>query len=243
MANVLIWDVERTTLDVLDRVYDLRIKKSRHDPKQIVRDWNLLGAAWKTRDGPISCISVSPKDPFNDYEVVRRLHEVLSAADVLIGHNSDAFDLKTFNARAIFWGFTPIPPKVSIDTLKVAKKYFKFTSNKLSYIAQYLGVALKDESPDWDLILAGDAEELANMREYNKKDVIVTEQVYQKLMGWHHTHPQISDVKDIEGADVHVCPKCSSPRLQRRGTRRMASGKQLQQYQCNNCGGYHSRKS
>ena len=36
-----------------------------------------------------------------------------------------------------------MPPIISVDTLKEARKVFKFSSNKLDYIAQYLGVGAK----------------------------------------------------------------------------------------------------
>lgn len=240
MTKTLIWDVETSSIDILHRCYDLRVKISRFDQKDIVRDWTMLGASWKLLNGPISCISVSPKDPLNDYEVIRKLHEVLSDADILIGHNSDAFDIKKFNTRALYYDLTPIPPKRSIDTLKVAKKYFKLTSNKLAYLATYLKVDAKDESPNWNKILLGDSEELAAMREYNKKDVIVTERVYLKLRAWIDNHPNMNlanPLKDIEGNDVECCPVCQSTDFKRDGFRYTKTSKK-QRFFCKSHQGY-----
>lgn len=201
----------------------------------------MLGAAWKLIDGEqVQCVSVSPKDPLNDYEVVCRLHKALNSADVLIGHNSDNFDIKKFNTRAIQYGLDPIQGKKQIDTLKIARKYFKFTSNKLRYIAQYLGVGEKDESPDWDLILAGDRAEIKRMREYNKQDVVVTEAVYKRLRDWHVTHPDVSTVtRDIEGVAIDKCPRCDSAHVVKCGTGPLIKAGQVrgfkQRHKCQDC--------
>lgn len=237
-AKMLVWDVETSSLDILHRQYDLTVNTKRFRPDEIVRDWTMLGAAWKLiGEDKVSCISVSSKNPLDDYMVVKTTYEALEQADILIGHNSKAFDLKKFNARAIFHGFNPLPQKQQIDTLTEARKYFKFTSNKLSYLANYLGIDSKDESPDWNKILDGDIEQLAYMREYNKKDVIVTEQLYFKLSSWMHTHPDVSvysPVKDIEGKKLLSCKTCNSINYIKYGYRYNRTTKTAR-YQCLDC--------
>lgn len=238
--KTLIWDVETSDLELAVRTYQLRNHIKYFDPKLIQRDWTMLGAAWKFKDDDkTSVISVSSRNPLDDEYLVRHLHDILSEADVLIGHNLDNFDVKKFNARAIFYGLSPLSPKVQIDTLKIARKYFKFTSNKLSYLCNYLGIDAKDESPDWIKIIDGCPDELRYMREYNKQDVIVTEQLYDKLMSWHHTHPRTKEApKDIKGKPIKNCMKCGSPDLWRRGVRVLMGGRKRQEMQCQTCGGY-----
>lgn len=240
-AKMLVWDIETSSIDILHRQYDLTVNTKRFNPNEIVRDWNILGAAWKLiGHDKVSCVSVSSKNPTNDLEVVKIVHSVLMEVDILIGHNSDAFDLKKFNARAIYHGLPPIPQKQQIDTLKEARKQFKFTSNKLSYLADFLGIYAKDDSPDWNKILLGDAEELAEMRSYNKKDVIVTEQLYFKLLSWMKTHPNVSvytPIKDIEGKKVGSCHKCNSTNTKQAG-KRYTKTRSIQRYKCNDCGSY-----
>jgi len=240
-ARMLVWDIETSSIDILHRQYDLTVNTKRFNPNEIVRDWNILGAAWKLiGHDKVSCVSVSSKNPTNDLEVVKIVHSVLMGADILIGHNSDAFDLKKFNARAIFHGLPPIPQKQQIDTLKEARKSFKFTSNKLSYLANTLGISSKDEAPDWNKILNGDSQELAVMREYNKKDVIVTEQLYFKLLSWMKTHPNVSvysPIKDIEGKTIKTCHKCNSANVKQAGSR-FTKTKQIKRYRCADCNSY-----
>lgn len=239
----LIWDVEKTDLDLKVRAYQLKNQTRYFDPKLIERDWTLLGAAWmRVEDDRATAISVLPETPLDDYGITVHLHKVLSEVDVLIGHNSDNFDLKTFNTRAVFYDLPPIPPPRTIDTLKIARKYFKFTSNKLSYICSYLGLELKDESPDWQKCIEGDPDELRYMRHYNKQDVVATKDLYLKLRSYHHTHPSVPKPKDARGISVTVCHKCASPNLIRSQVRYTASGRARQQWKCKDCYGYTTGK-
>ena len=235
---MLVWDIETSSIDILHRQYDLTVNTKRFRPDEIVRDWNIFSIAWKfIGQDSVNCLSVSSKNPASDYYVVKQFHDILMQADIIIGHNSDAFDLKKFNARAIYHKLPPIPKKQQIDTLKEARKHFKFTSNKLAYLANYLGIASKDESPDWNKILDGDIDELSKMREYNKKDVIVTEQLYLKLVSWMKTHPNVSlysPVKDIEGKKLLSCKACNSMNYIKYGFHYSSTTKK-QRYKCQDC--------
>lgn len=237
--NILYWDIESTTIDILYRTYDLRVGIKRFDPDTIERDWSILSIAWAMNDEPVKCIGVSPKNPKNDYEIVRAFHAVLDSADYIVGHNMDSFDLKKFNTRALVYKLPPIGKKNSIDTLKLARKHWKFTSNKLSYIADYLGIEAKDSAPDWNACLAGDADALAYMRKYNKQDVEVTRQLYKRLAPYHITHPDMnvkSPVRDVAGHIVKpVCTVCQSPNTRKRGFEFRRKTK-IHTYSCNDCG-------
>lgn len=237
----LFWDVEITDLELAVRSYQLKSYIKYFDPKMIKRDWTMLGAAWAFNDDRPVAISISPRNPLDDEAIIRKLHDVLAEADVLIGHNSDNFDIKKFNTRAVFYGLPPLTPKVQIDTLKIARKYFKFTSNKLSYITEYLGLTPKDDPPDWDKIINGDPDETRKMRHYNKLDVISTRDLYHKLKAWHHTHPITHEaVRDISGNAMLTCDKCGSAELNRNGFRLLSGGRKRQTYQCKACGGLQS---
>lgn len=238
--KTLFWDVETTDLELAIRTYQLKNRISYFNHKDIKRDWTMLGAAWKFQgDKNPTAISVSSRNPLDDELVIRHLHDVLSEADTIIGHNSDNFDIKKFNTRAIQYGLSPLSPKTQIDTLKIARKYFKFTSNTLSYICNYLGIHAKNESPDWDACINGCPDNLRYMREYNKDDVICTEQLYDKLMAWHHTHPNVSEpVRDIEGNTMPTCKKCGSANLKKNGTNMLHSGRKRQKLTCLDCGGH-----
>lgn len=241
--KVLVFDIETTDMELSVNTYSLKNHIRYFDPKTIKRDWSILGVAWKELgEERVNCISVSPQDPFNDYHVVRAFHEELQDTDTIIGHNSDKFDIRKFNARCLYYDLPPIPPRTQIDTLKIARKYFEFSSNKLSYLADFLGVSSKDQSPDWRAIMSGDRDELRKMRDYNRQDVIVTEQVYNKIMGWHATHPHIApDLRDIEGNMIESCPKCGSGNVGKSGLR-YNQKTIVQRMVCKDCGGWFNGK-
>jgi DNA polymerase III epsilon subunit-like protein len=56
-------------------------------------------------------------EPTN-FDVVKKLHGLLNQADIVIGHNSDKFDLKKVAARCIYHGLKPISPVKTIDNLE-----------------------------------------------------------------------------------------------------------------------------
>lgn len=234
IPKILTWDVETSYMVMEYNTYDLKVYLSRHSIDHIKEDWFMLGAAWKfLGDKSVGCISVCPKDPKNDYEVIQVLHDVLSQADIIIGHNSDAFDIKKFNARAIKHGLPPIAPKKTIDTLKIARQNFKFSSNTLRYICNYLGLEAKDESPNWVKCVEGDDEELRYMRKYNKQDVIVTEQLYLKLRAYMKNHPNLNT---FTGEDN--CPTCGSDELLIKQDHRHTRTGKYEQFQCAGCGAW-----
>jgi DNA polymerase elongation subunit (family B) len=244
--KILTYDVETSYMTLEYNSYDLRVNLKRHSIDHIKRDWWMLGAAWKwLGDKEVDCISVNPKDPENDYGVILKLHEVLSQADILVGHNSDAFDYKKFNARAILYNLPPIQPKQSIDTLKIARQNFKFSSNTLRYIADVLGVGMKDESPDWDKVIAGCPEALRYMRKYNKQDVIVTEKVYLKLRPYMKNHPNLNvylDLKAPDGSPIPCCKSCGSVNILRSESHKYTRAGKYAYYQCGDCGSWSESK-
>ena len=239
--KILIFDVETSTMDLAIKTYQLKNYIKYFNPDDIVRDWILLSVAWKFHgDKTTKCISVHKDNIENDRAVVDAFYNVLKTADVIIGHNMKGFDIKKFNTKIIEYGYAPLHFKAAqiIDTLTLSRRYFKFSSNRLSYVAKKLGVDAKDASPDWNKILDGSESELRYMRKYNKQDVIVTEQVYDKLKGWHDTHinlNMIAQIKDSEGLPVVACRVCLSGNLMRDGFAYNATTKS-QRHKCKDCG-------
>ncbi len=237
-AKILIWDVETSTLNLSIDTYSLKNYTKYYNPDDITRDWVMLGAAWKPLGEQVRCVSVSSKDPLNDYMVIKTLHEQLEAADILVGHNADRFDIRKFNTRALLYDLPPITKKKTIDTLKIAKKYFGFTSNKLSFIAKHLKLDMqKDESPDWGKILAGCPDELAYMRKYNKKDVCVNELIYLKLRPYIDNHPNVNIYSPQAEQRKGCCPSCGSHDTYKKGFRRSETTGKItgQRMRCKSC--------
>lgn len=121
----------------------------------------------------------------DDKTLLEKFSKVIEEADEVIGHNSDSFDIKHVRARCLYHDI-PFPIKLnSIDTLKMARQGYKFNSNKLDYIAKFLGVGAKTDNGGlelWkDIFLFNSKDSLNRMVEYCKNDVDILEKVYNCL--------------------------------------------------------------
>lgn len=213
----------------------------------IVKDWYILSFSWKWGDEKkvyvlgLTDFKRYQKDPENDIELVKRLFELFSEADIVVAHNGDRFDQKKVNARIAYHGLNPPAPYKQIDTLKVARRYFAFTSNKLNDLGVYLkcGQKLDTGGADlWRKCLLGDPKAWKKMLRYNKQDVVLLEQVYMKLRPWMNNHPSLAL---MEGRP-DKCPKCSKGPMIQVKKRKYANVGWAIQYQCNNCGGYATHR-
>lgn len=174
----------------------------------------------------------------DDRELVLKFAEILDSADEIIGHNGDKYDLKFFRARAIFHNITSLPEFKTIDTLKIARKEFRFNSNRLDYIGQYLGLGRKMETGGfslWKDVMAGSESALKKMIDYCKQDVLLLEKVYNKLEGY--TKPK-TNLALLNGGDKCDCPKCASKKVHIRGNSISATGIRKKRLQCQDCGTY-----
>lgn len=217
----------------------------------LIEDWWIICASWKYLDKKtVHGISVlNDKDRFkedftDDYAVVQKLHEVLSNCDFVVGHNISRFDLPRINTRFIKHGLPPVPKTKIIDTYKIAKREFNFTSNRLDYIAKFLGVGAKKENPKglWQRVLQGNKKAVRDMLAYNKQDVVINEKVYLALRSFDNSTNMSNYVDDRSLGKKLLCPKCGSNHIKKQGLRVLASGK-FQQYQCLDCGGWSRGKN
>lgn len=209
-------------------------------PENIITERFIICASWKVL-GEKTVHSVSTlddpkrykKDIHDDYHVVKTLHGILSAADVIVAHNGDQFDKPFMETRMLFHGLPPLPPIQSIDTLKVARKRFMFNSNKLDYLGTFLKVGRKRPTTGglWLKVLAGDRDAVREMVVYNKQDVLLLERVFQKLQPFMENHVN----RHLFGGTG--CPRCSSKHVQSRGIHRAIS-RVYQRWQCQGCGGW-----
>lgn len=234
--RILLWDVE--TSPIVATTWTLFKPHLSHE--NIIEESTIISAAWKWfNEDEVYAASVSPKRPKNDKGLIEEIYDVLKSADVLVAHNGDKFDLRKFNARAIYHGLKPLPTIPTIDTLKVARKIFAFNSNRLDYLGHFLCNTGKIPTTYnlWLRVMDGDEKALAEMLEYNKMDIIVLEKVYEKLRPYIKNHPNASLFTEGE----QVCPTCGSSSLQKRGFTFTRTVKR-QRFQCKECGAWSSGK-
>ena len=181
-------------------------------------------------------VTVLSWDKGCDKKIIEDFVKVMAEADELVGHNVDRYDTKFIMARALKHNISVLPKYQSTDTLKLAKKHFMLNSNKLDYIAQYLGIGHKTKHRGlsmWDdIILRNDPQALEEMIEYNVQDVFLTEQVYHKLM--EYSLPKVNHASKQTG-DKHTCPQCGSDHVELHKTYVSGSGVKTRLMGCKSC--------
>lgn len=166
-------------------------------------------------------------------QMIRRAWELLDEADMVLHYNGRKFDVPHLNREFVQLGLAPPSPYKQIDLLTTAKREFMFPSNKLAYVSEALGLEGKVQHEGftlWTKCMAGDPEAWEQMRVYNVRDVILLEQLYEKLRPWVRSHPSAAA---LLGTDV--CPACGGSHLQARGYTTLQTGR-YQRLQCQDCG-------
>lgn len=200
---------------------------------QIKQDWNVIAwaAKWLDKKEIMYQDQRNAKNVHDDKALLRGIWALLDEADVVITQNGVKFDLRKLNARFVLNGMKRPSPYQSIDTLKLARKHFGFTSNKLEYMSEKLCKKYKKlkhkKFPGfvmWKECLAGNPDAWKAMEKYNKYDVLALEELYHVLSPW-DSSVKLSDT---------TC-NCGSHNVQKRGLTRTKLG-QFQRYQCQDCG-------
>ena len=164
--------------------------------------------------------------------------EQANQADELIAHNGDRFDIKWIRTRCIFHRIPMFPQYKTLDTLKKAKNGFNFNSNKLDYIAQFLGVGAKVKHSGFDMwknVMKGDPDAMNEMVNYCEGDIIVLEDVYFTMQNYikTNTHNGV-----INNNLKYSCPSCGSEHSELIKNNVTAAGTIKRLMQCNDCD-YH----
>lgn len=193
-------------------------------PDDIIQERAIICVSWKW-EGLDEVHHLQWDDNQCDKQLLKDFIKILNKADEIVAHNGDRFDIKWLRTRCLLHGIDMFPTYQTIDTLKQAKSQFNFNSNKLDYIAKFLGVGakLKHEGMDmWKaIVFKKDAEALKRMVEYCDMDVIVLEKVYQKLAPYskHKLNYAV-----LRGGEKFECPECGTTHVRKRKTYTTAAG-------------------
>ena len=213
--RVGVFDVETLPMET----YQWNLADPYTSPDHIISGTALLGWAGKfLNDATMySDILTSEEALAKDEErVTKSCWEFLSKCDVVIGHNMIDFDSKVVGTFFLKHNLPPIK-YVMVDTLKIARKHFKFDSNKLQFINRRLGIREKIENegfPLWRKCREGDPEALSTMREYNEGDIYATEDLFYRLRPYAHSSFNVALYNEIEEPQ---CPVCGSTELESAG--------------------------
>lgn len=170
----------------------------------------------------------------DDYEVCKFAYEILKDADAIVTHNGKGFDLPFLKTRLKKNGLPALPPNiVHLDTKEIAARNYFLFSNKLSDVAEFLGVGAKISTAGkklWSRIYKGDKSAEREMDRYNIQDVTVTTACALAMREVTTNWPN----QNI-GSTTQVCRACGSKHLHKRGFHYTSSTKR-QRYECVDCG-------
>lgn len=171
-------------------------------------------------------------------DFLTKIWDLLNEADVVVHYNGKKFDIPHLNREFLEDGLNPPSNYFEIDLLTTVRRRFKFTSNKLDYVA---GRILKEGKLHtggfslWTACLEGHAWAWAKMRQYNIQDVVVTDKLYSKLKGWIINHPNHGLY--VEDQDNPICRNCGSADIKNNGPENDTTGVfAYQRLKCNDCG-------
>jgi DNA polymerase elongation subunit (family B) len=209
---------------------------------EIIEPWYMLSFAYKWQGQKRVTVKALPDyplyatDPKNDKALASELRDLLDEADVVIAHNGDRFDLPKCASRILVHGIKPPSPYKTVDTLKLARKLFRYESNKLDDLCRILGIGTKLKHTGFDLwkrCMDGDSRAWALMKKYNGHDVYpLLEGLYDRIKPFAPNHPRLTHY-----TRANACPTCQSANIQSRGFIVTATGKR-QRIHCQDCGAW-----
>lgn len=221
----------------------------RHGGRNIVatlEPWFMLSFSWQWHgQKTVHCRALCDfpqyaKNKKDDSALVKELWDLFDQADILIAHNGDKFDTRKANARFLQVIGRPPSPYKTIDTLKIARKHFMLESNRLGDLGEFLGLGGKLPTTGWNTwrgCIDGDKSAWSLMKRYNKQDVALLAQVYDRLKAWTPNHPDLRAWTGGAG-----CPTCQSANVQRRGEN-VAKTRRTPRFHCQDCGSWFSGKA
>ena len=238
--NILYLDSENApNIAAVWGIHDQRISY-----KDIVHEWFLLSGQYSWNDSKkVNTVSILDdpkrfkKNFRDDYHVVKTLRDVISEADIVVGHNVKGHDLKKIQAKIIEYKLPPLKMPLIVDTYTWSKT-FGFTSRKLGDLCSKLDLTQKlSHAPGMFLLAAmGDADAIRKIVKYGIGDVPTVRELYYRLRPYAPAHPNMNLWR---GNGVECCPHCSSTEFKKDGNRYTTVGT-FQSFKCldSNCGKY-----
>jgi len=211
----------------------------------IIQERAIICICWKW-EGQKRVYSLKWNGSFDDKSMIEEFLPVLNSADEVVGHNGDRFDVKWLRTRAIKHDIPMMPNILTIDTLKQARSKFYFNSNRLDYIAQYLGLGKKHAHGGFDLwkdiVLAGELAKMFNhqpvqtpiqamkvMVDYCKQDVLLLEAIWERFNSYVEATTSVAEYPS-------QCPECGSDETYVNKRYATKAGSKRLHFKCRACG-------
>lgn len=210
-ARILTIDIE--TMPHLAWIWDAKTRYVTPDKIERRGGMASFAAKWYGERG------VEFRSTFDDGDqgMFERLREMLDEADIVVGYNSDRFDLTRIRGEFARRRMSEPSPIRSVDLIKTVRR-FGWPYVRLDEVAKELGLPGKVAHQGFDLwlqCLADDPKAWATMRRYNIQDVRLTELVYDAIRPFIKGHPNLGlwAGYDADGRPIEVCANCGSTNL------------------------------
>lgn len=203
-------------------------------PENVFEDKKIICVSYKWQyEDKVHTLTWDKKH--DETKMLEKFVGVMGDADELVGHNVDRFDITNLRTRCICNSILMYPTYRTLDTLRKARQYFNFRSNKLDYIAKVLtGGGKKDHEGIglWHRVRKDEPGALKEMTEYCERDVIILQDVYEYLAPyiWHNNNFAV-----LKGGGRWECPECASGDVQMHHTYTTPLGIIRRNMRCNAC--------
>jgi hypothetical protein len=170
-------------------------------------------------------------------DMLLRVWEAYDRADLLYGHNVQAFDTKHLNTGWRDLGLPPPTPFKTLDTYSEARRTFGDESKTLAALTQRLGIVTKTDRYSVQVArdaVAGVKSQQRRITRYCQGDVRASEAFVDRLRGWLPTHPHTL-IGGVDETDAPTCNQCWGDNLEPNGVR-LAQVQTFPLYRCMDCG-------
>lgn len=236
LPKILIFDIETAPMEsyhwgLWDQTIGLNMVKE---------DWTVLSwaAKWAGSEEVMYMDVRDQKDLRDDKKILKGIWDLLDEADITVTQNGISFDHRKLNARFIQHGMKPPSSCRMLDTKRMAKKHFGFTSNKLEYMTDKLCTKYKKLKHAkfggfslWKECMNGNPEAWQEMEDYNRYDVLSLEELFFKMLPWDN---QVDFNTYLDNCEMHICT-CGSVDTVKKGFHYTRTGK-YQKFVCKSCG-------
>jgi len=230
--DILVWDAETTpNIGFFWRAgFKITIL-----PQAIIKERQIcvIGYKWL---GDEKARSFTWGKDADEESLVRKAVALLDRARYSVAHFGDSFDQPWLRSRAMYYGIPMAPHYVTVDTKKLFSRYTYMNSNKLDYLGQYfdLGRKISTSYSLWARITSENHQpSLREMARYCRQDVDMLSDLWEYARPWFPAPDSIA-------RDIAHCPHCGGANTIISKQRRTAAGHDKLQFQCRDCGQYHT---
>ena len=182
-SKVMVYDIETSRIPAT--VWSTGKQYINH--AQLRGETTIISIAWKWV-GKDKVYHLTWDKDHCDKEMISKFLKSYNRAAMVIGQNNNSFDNKLINTRAAKHKLFVDRYVKSFDIYRMAKRYFRLPSYSMAYMAKYFGLTLKQSHEGifmWEMIEYGNKKEqkeyLKKMVDYNKGDIVTTEELYLTL--------------------------------------------------------------